>query len=157
MALTFQIVGHKKSGKTTLLQSFLQVAKESDHSVSVIKHTHMPVAVSNDNDTGKFFELSDDVLLLNKEQTIHYQKDLNLSENQQVKNHLKTINSDFVIIEGMKELPYPKIVMLKSDETVDDYRSIKNILKFTSLSKLSTNTLREQFAKDIFKELLNDR
>ncbi|WP_125761240.1 molybdopterin-guanine dinucleotide biosynthesis protein MobB [Companilactobacillus hulinensis] len=162
MATTFQIVGHKKSGKTTLLQEFLM--DNSLDSFSVIKHTHTPIEVSTNTDTGKFFHYSNDVLLLNDEQTIHYQRHLPTSDLEKIEQLQKTTSADFIVIEGMKELDFPKIVLLKPDETPADFDNITNIKYFATIQgNKSDNVIdiededsRLNFILNFVREIKND-
>lgn len=138
MAITFQIVGHKKSGKTTLTNEFLQVGMELGYSFSVVKHTHGPVDIPNNTDTGKFYQHSNDVLLLNDSQTIHYQRNIEQTAIQQIHTLQQRSKNDFLIIEGLKELTFPKIVLLKADESIADLGEISNVKAFASLQKTTT-------------------
>lgn len=148
MVTTFQIVGHKKSGKTTLTNDFLQVGQQLGYQFAVVKHTHGPVDIPSDTDTGKFYKHSNDVLLLNDQQTIHYQRNIPTSAEAQVRQLQTTTTADFLIIEGLKELEYPKIVLLKADETMTAFGEISHIQHFVSLQK-STTTNDIQSLKDI--------
>ncbi|APX72662.1 molybdopterin-guanine dinucleotide biosynthesis protein MobB [Companilactobacillus allii] len=162
MAITFQIIGHKKSGKTTLLQNFL--TETPQYKFSVVKHTHLPIDIATTNDTGKFFQYSDDVLLLNNEQTIHYQRNLPTTNLDKIAK-LQKGDSDFIIIEGIKELDFPKIVLLKSDESISDYSDITNISTFVSIQgNTSTKVLnieninnRKKFINSFIEDIQNDR
>lgn len=163
MAVTFQIIGHKKSGKTTLTNDFLTVALQLKYQVSVVKHTHGPVDIPNNTDTGKFYERSNDVLLLNDTQTIHYQRNLNQTAAEQIREMQQTTSADFFIIEGLKELDYPKIALLKKDETPDDFGGVNNILYFVSIQKTTTNkevisllepAIKKDFITMFLRELL---
>lgn len=138
MVATFQIIGHKKSGKTTLTNDFLKVGPELGFTFAVVKHTHGPVDIPNNTDTGKFYENSDDVLLLNDSQSIHYQRNNQKTALEQVEKLQQTTKADFLIIEGMKELTYPKILLLKKDETATAFGEISNIKCFASLQKSNT-------------------
>ncbi|MFC6322355.1 molybdopterin-guanine dinucleotide biosynthesis protein MobB [Companilactobacillus baiquanensis] len=160
MALTFQIIGHKKSGKTTLIENFLTM---TDYKFSVVKHTHLPITVSDGNDTGKFFKNSDDVLLLNNEQAIHYQRNLSLTELENIQIMQQETSADFIIIEGIKELNFPKLVLLKPAETKADFNNVTNIKSFISIQKnnlaMDIENLddRKEFINKFLKDLKNDR
>ncbi|WP_125588626.1 molybdopterin-guanine dinucleotide biosynthesis protein MobB [Companilactobacillus jidongensis] len=161
MAITFQIIGHKKSGKTTLLQEFLR--ESSQYKISVAKHTHLPIDIPTTNDTGKFFQYSDDVLLLNDEQTIHYQRKLPTTELEKIEE-LQRGSSDFIIIEGIKELDFPKIALLKSDESPDTFADVTNIKYFVTIQgNRSDNVIdienlntRKIFINKFLRDIEND-
>lgn len=161
MAITFQIIGHKKSGKTTLLQDFL--INSTNYKISVVKHTHLPIDIPANTDTGKFFQYSDDVLLLNNEQTIHYQRNLPSTELDKI-HELQSGTSDFIIIEGIKELDFPKIVLLKPDETIADFSNITNIKYFVTIQgnncggviDIENSDNRIEFINNFLKEIKND-
>ncbi|WP_125768295.1 molybdopterin-guanine dinucleotide biosynthesis protein B [Companilactobacillus furfuricola] len=163
MVVTFQIVGHKKSGKTTLTNDFLKIAPQLNYQISVVKHTHGPVDIPNNTDTGKFYERSNDVLLLNDSQTIHYQRGLNRTAEEQIRQMQQTTPADFLIIEGLKELDYPKIVLLKEDETPNDFGEATNILHFVSIQQTTTSKeivslldpdIKRDFITKFLRELL---
>ncbi|MFD1418071.1 molybdopterin-guanine dinucleotide biosynthesis protein MobB [Companilactobacillus keshanensis] len=160
MALTLQIIGHKKSGKTTLIKDFLMM---TDYKFSIVKHTHLPIDIPNTTDTGKFFEHSDDVLLLNNEQMIHYQRNVPMTELEKIKLMQQNTSADFIIIEGIKELDFPKVVLLKPNETKNDFVKITNIKKFVSIQgnkqaeDIENMTKRKQFINNFLKDIQNDR
>lgn len=161
MAITFQIIGHKKSGKTTLLQEFLR--EGSQYKISVVKHTHLPIDIPATNDTGKFFQYSDDVLLLNDEQTIHYQRNLPTTELDKIQE-LQTASFDFIIIEGIKELDFPKIALLKPDESPESFSDVTNIKCFVTIQgNRSDNVIdienldtRKAFINNFLRDMKND-
>ncbi|WP_125711722.1 molybdopterin-guanine dinucleotide biosynthesis protein MobB [Companilactobacillus kedongensis] len=160
MALTFQIVGHKKSGKTTLIKDFLTM---TDYKFSVVKHTHLPIDIPNTTDTGKFFEHSDDVLLLNNEQTIHYERNPPTTELDKIKLIQQSTSASFIIIEGIKELDFPKLVLLKPDEAKTEFANITNIKEFISIQgnkqsiDIEDKDTRKQFINNFLKDIKNDR
>ncbi|WP_334328555.1 molybdopterin-guanine dinucleotide biosynthesis protein B [Companilactobacillus sp. HBUAS59699] len=161
MAITFQIIGHKKSGKTTLLQDFL--INSTNYKFSVVKHTHLPIEIPDNTDTGKFFKYSDDVLLLNNEQTIHYQRNLPSTELDKI-HELQTGDTDFIIIEGIKELDFPKIVLLKSNESIADFSNVTNIKYFVTIQGNQSDQVidieqpdkRIAFINNFLKDIKND-
>ncbi|KRK65734.1 molybdopterin-guanine dinucleotide biosynthesis protein MobB [Companilactobacillus tucceti DSM 20183] len=160
MATTFQIIGHKKSGKTTLIENFLTM---TNYKYSVVKHTHLPIDIPTNTDTGKFFKNSDNVLLLNDEQTIHYQRNLPSNELKKIEDMQKKTLADFIIIEGIKELDFPKIVLLKQDETKNDFKNISNIKEYVSIQQNSLAldiedlNKRESFINQFLRNITNDR
>lgn len=162
MAITFQIIGHKKSGKTTLLKDFL--VNSPTYKFSVVKHTHLPIDIPATTDTGKFFQYSDDVLLLNNEQTIHYQRNLPTTELEKIQQ-LQKGSTDFILIEGIKELDFPKIVLLKSDESPQDFSNVTNIKYFVTIQEnnydkvidIEDSSMRKIFINKFLKEIKNDR
>ncbi|AKP67830.1 molybdopterin-guanine dinucleotide biosynthesis protein B [Companilactobacillus ginsenosidimutans] len=165
MVVTFQIVGHKKSGKTTLTNDFLKIGRRLGLEIAVVKHTHGPVDIPNNTDTGKFYENSDDVLLLNDTQTIHYQRNIEQTTLEQIKQLQQTTQADFLIIEGLKELSYEKIVLLKKDETVAGFGEISNVKNFASIQKSTTTDdvlslmdldSRTKFIKKFLRDIQDD-
>ncbi|MQS89965.1 molybdopterin-guanine dinucleotide biosynthesis protein B [Companilactobacillus mishanensis] len=160
MVTTFQIIGHKKSGKTTLTNDFLKFGKAAGYSFSVVKHTHGPVDIPANTDTGKFYQQSDDVLLLNDSQTIHYQRKIAKTASEQITELQKNSPADFLIIEGLKELDYPKITLLKEDEVKSDFADISQILIFASIQKDESNIIslmdtdeRKKFIINFLREI----
>lgn len=155
MVATFQIIGHKKSGKTTLINDFLKIGQQLGYEIAVIKHTHGPVDIPRNTDTGKFYEHSNDVLLINDTQTIHYQRNIQQSALAQIRQMQNTTKADFLIIEGLKELDYPKIALLKKDETPAVFGEISQIKRFVSIQQTTTTEdLLSVMDLDVRKEFI---
>ncbi len=108
---TFAVSGYKNSGKTTLINKLLKQFKENNFKVACLKHDGHDFLIDTNTDTGKFIESGSDI-------TTIYSKSKSQSTILGEFDHIKWIDSlvniDIVIIEGMKDSPYPKLVL--SDE-----------------------------------------
>lgn len=108
----FCICGVKNSGKTTLICNLLPLFKRAGYRVSVIKHDgHSFVVDYPDTDTARFTVAGADKSLIYDSQ--HYAVLGN--ESIQIERMVKLCdNSDFVIIEGLKDSHWPKIEVVRS-------------------------------------------
>lgn len=122
---TLHLVGYKNSGKTTLLERWIVLAKAQGHSVAVLKHHGHggPIELSPEKtDTMRFFKTGADAalvagggssqLLLNEEPSFAELK------------HLAAYRQpDILLIEGYKEEQGAKAVLVRSTE---DWQSLQN-------------------------------
>lgn len=129
MAFTIQIVGLKNSGKTTLILDLLKLCQDKNISTTVIKHTHEQIKISETTDTGKFQQLSPNTFLIDQnEQIISYKKNIT----NPITNILESSESKINIIEGYKQLHFPKIVIVNNQDDLNQLASLPNILAFVS-------------------------
>ncbi|MCM3755954.1 molybdopterin-guanine dinucleotide biosynthesis protein B [Sporosarcina aquimarina] len=126
---TLHIVGYKNSGKTTLLERWIGVLKGRGLAVAVLKHHGHGGQIelhSVETDTGRFFENGADAtlvagggsaqLLLNNEPSFPALK------------ALVTYDSpDVLLIEGYKDEPGAKVVLVRSSEDWDTLQELEGI------------------------------
>ena len=106
-----QIVGGKKTGKTTTMLDFLSVAKEEALTVSCLKHAHEAVMDTPGTDSYKFAAAgADEVVLTTPGGTLwHQKKSLELPELLSAVEE----NADLVLIEGFRAAEsQPRLTML---------------------------------------------
>ncbi|WOO87261.1 molybdopterin-guanine dinucleotide biosynthesis protein B [Mollicutes bacterium LVI A0039] len=109
----FSVCGYKNSGKTTLIGKLLKMYHHDNQRVAVLKHDGHDFMIADDTDTGKFINLGSDLTTIysrTKWQTTSYQP-------FDVDQWITSLNNiDIVIIEGMKDSPYPKVVIESAEQ-----------------------------------------
>lgn len=115
------VVGYKKSGKTTLVNSLVRKLSEFG-SVGTVKHIREPRFDPETSDTGKHFDAGADMVvgLTDTELvTISPKPDL-----EKALDALCDAGLDFAVVEGFKDSSLPKIVL----GDLGDQEDVKNIL-----------------------------
>ena len=114
---TFCIVGESSSGKTLLVQHLTQELTLEGYSVCTLKHTNQDQFDLKGKDTSRHLESGATIALgIAKNQTIAFFKQGRLEDIIPLLPPL-----DFLIIEGGKELIYPKILVGKEDTLKEKY------------------------------------
>ncbi|MDA5386727.1 molybdopterin-guanine dinucleotide biosynthesis protein B [Loigolactobacillus backii] len=152
MVAPLQVVGFKKSGKTTTIQSFLAVLKQYDQSVIVLKHdAHNASMDQPQTDTAKFSQAGAATTILATAQGIMlHQK---ITEQPKAADLVAQYRQadQFCLLEGFKEANYPKLVLVRPGEKARDFTQLSHVLAFASLTQpefsdcidFSTTTKRE--------------
>ena len=126
---TLHIVGFKNSGKTTLIAGWVRLLKEVGLSVAVLKHHghHTPLDMPNSKtDTMQFFESGADVSVV----VVAGAVQLHMNEEPdfaRMKEIAKIGNPDVLLIEGYKDEPGKKVVLLRSEEDWEVLQSLIDI------------------------------
>ncbi len=104
----FTVSGFKNSGKTTLISKLITKYKQQNYQVAVLKHDGHDFVIPDDTDTGKFIHDGSDLT------TVYSATKFQTTTTAQFNlNHWleQVVDFDVVIIEGMKDSHYPKIVI----------------------------------------------
>lgn len=134
------VVGSKKSGKTTTIESLIRELTKRGYNVAAVKHISEPPDFTIDTagkDTWRFAQAgAKTIISIAANETATIEK--TPIENQSLKTLLKKCkNNDVIFIEGLKELVaknknIPKIVITKSkEEAANAPRKFKPILAFS--------------------------
>ena len=109
------IVGHRDSGKTTLIQLLSRELRDQGHEVAAVKHSSHGIDLRG-KDTARLMESVDQVAFISPiESVILWKRPKELEE------ILLQLDVEIVLIEGFKgQGTFPKIVCLKR-EVEDDY------------------------------------
>ncbi|AWI33859.1 molybdopterin-guanine dinucleotide biosynthesis protein B [Helicobacter apodemus] len=132
--------GNSNSGKTTLIEK-LSLALQPNKKISIIKHDPKDKAIfdTKGKDSYRFYESGANIAILSPTQTtLRFHTSLNITE---IIKYFK--DCDYLFIEGLKELPFPKITIAREnlderffafsnalaiDNSIKDYSKIpKNI------------------------------
>lgn len=116
--MILQIVGYKKSGKTTLMRHIVSFLKSHGYTVATIKHHgHGKEDIQlqdSDVDHMKHFEAGADQSIV---QGFQYQQTVTRVDNQNLTQIIEksvTIDTNIVLVEGFKNADFEKVVMKKS-------------------------------------------
>lgn len=126
-----QVVGFKNSGKTTLMNRFIELARMSDKKVSAIKHhghggkPELPLATT---DSMRFLEngAASSLVYGDGMVQVHIQE----MEEDLTKfiGFSQLADPDFILIEGFKGASHPKIVIVRNLADWQSLKELKNIL-----------------------------
>ncbi len=132
MAITLQIVGHKKTGKTLVMTKLVAALSAEGLPVVAIKHdAHQAQMDVPGTDSDRLAKAGARLTILNAPagSFLHYRQPQSL-ERQVAALPPQTI----CLIEGHKGAAYPKLVLLAADESPSDWASQAAIVAFASLS-----------------------
>lgn len=111
----FSVSGFKNSGKTTLITKLISHFQADKLNVAILKHDGHDFTIPTDTDTGKFInKQANHVTIYSKfkQQTTSYQS-------FDLATYLTSLsNINVVIIEGMKDADFPKVI-IESTETIN--------------------------------------
>lgn len=109
-----QVVGYKKSGKTTLVCELINQYTAQGLRVGSAKHdAHQLRFDGTGTDTWKHCQAGSQITAVTSaDQTVIFKQ-----TSSQLQDLIQWMNEmDLVIVEGFKHEPYPKVVMIKHDE-----------------------------------------
>lgn len=125
-----QIVGFKKSGKTTLMLDLLKQATQRGITVSTVKHhghggaLEMP---STNTDSMRFFEEGASCSIVFGEGVVQVHQRKKQATLAELVAFASAENPDLVLVEGFKEAQYEKIVLLRSAEDWLELQKLEHI------------------------------
>ncbi|SUJ89040.1 Molybdopterin-guanine dinucleotide biosynthesis protein B [Staphylococcus aureus] len=118
--MILQIVGYKKSGKTTLMRHIVSFLKSHGYTVATIKHHgHGKEDIQlqdSDVDHMKHFEAGADQSIV---QGFQYQQTVTRVDNQNLTQIIEksvTIDTNIVLVEGFKNADFEKVVVYRNEE-----------------------------------------
>lgn len=118
--MILQIVGYKKSGKTTLMRHIVSFLKTHGYTVATIKHHgHAKEDIQlqdSDVDHMKHFEAGADQSIV---QGFQYQQTVTRVDNQNLTQIIEksvTIDTNIVLVEGFKNADFEKVVVYRDEE-----------------------------------------
>lgn len=104
------IVGHKDSGKTTLIQALARELRARGHKVAVVKHSSHGIDLQG-KDTARLRESPGQVAFISPMESVILWKGA-----RKLEEILPHLDGDILLIEGFKaERTFPKIVCLKGE------------------------------------------
>ncbi len=116
----FGVGGRSDTGKTDLICRMIERLKENDHKVATIKHTRGDFSIDQEGkDTWKHSEAGSEMVIFStaSETDFLLKRDFSL---EKILEMISSLGSyDVVLIEGMKEEEFPKIILEEEDDSVD--------------------------------------
>jgi len=104
------IVGHKDSGKTTLIQALARELRDRGHEVATVKHSLHGIDLRG-KDTARLRESVDQVAFISPLESV-----ILCNGPKRLEQILPYLDAEIVLIEGFKgERTFPKIVCLKGE------------------------------------------
>ncbi|SHM92684.1 molybdopterin-guanine dinucleotide biosynthesis protein B [Gracilibacillus kekensis] len=123
-----QVVGYKNSGKTTLINSWVDYLRSSGYQVATIKHHGHGGEPDQVKNTDSYQHMESGAALstvIGAQQFVMTGLNEKLSLTQLLDIY-NSLNIDVVIVEGYKNIPFPKVVLLdEGDETL--LKRVKNV------------------------------
>ncbi|EAC8462457.1 molybdopterin-guanine dinucleotide biosynthesis protein B [Listeria monocytogenes] len=130
MATILQIIGFKNSGKTTLLNALIRASRKENYTVSAIKHDAHDFSVDHAGTDSYSFQESGAaaVVIANSRQyAVIEQTGIDLKTAIQ-----KLPESDIILIEGYKEGPFPKIILIREQAEIKLLKNSKAVYKIAT-------------------------
>ncbi|EAG6739645.1 molybdopterin-guanine dinucleotide biosynthesis protein B [Listeria monocytogenes] len=155
MAAILQIIGFKNSGKTTLLNALIRASRKENYTVSAIKHDAHDFSVDHaGTDSYSFQESGAEAFVIanSRQYAVMEQTGIDLKTAIQ-----KLPESDIVLIEGYKEGPFPKIILVREQaeiELLNNSKAVHKIATHNPALKKEAIFIGEENALNLFAETL---
>ena len=127
--ILFQIVGYQNSGKTTVIKKIIENLSVKKFKVATIKHHGhggKPDLVEQ-KDSSQHLSAGAFVSLVEGEGRILLQAEKDSWSLEEQMKVLKTLEPDYILIEGHKRAVYPKVVIVKNSEDLALLSNLNNI------------------------------
>lgn len=135
--MIIQIVGYKKSGKTTLMSHTIKQLKLNNYKVATIKHhggmhddkmQEQDIKLqTTDVDHMKHFEAGADQSIV---QGVEYQQSVSRVPKQTLTEIIQksvTIDTNIILVEGYKDADFPKVIVYKDPGELKRLSHLTNI------------------------------
>ncbi|WLD94891.1 molybdopterin-guanine dinucleotide biosynthesis protein B [Alkalihalobacillus sp. AL-G] len=149
-----QVVGFKNSGKTSVIEKVLHVLNRKGYKAGVIKHHGhggKPDSIDlNGTDTDRFQQSGANVTAVEGNGMIQMQINTSQENSLSLLTGLyKQLPIDFILIEGYKVAPYPKVIIYKTAEEKNQLLRLRNIVAMIGPSAEDLgNNLKPAFSMD---------
>jgi len=150
----FQIVGYQNSGKTTFTLKVLQKLKAMQLKTAVIKHHGHggKPEIVKDKDSTRHFLAGADISIVQGEGRLI----LHAEENEfGLQNQLKLLslfNPDVILIEGYKNEPYPKLLLIRNANDFELITKLTNIAAVVFGDEELSTALQQEIPWFTFEE-----
>ncbi len=148
------VAKHSKSGKTTLIKNLIPYFKKENFKIGIIKNVFHKLEIDKKGkDSYTFFEKGADSVVINSdtEIIIRKRKSCKIPLKYIRDNYLE--NMDIIIVEGHKSGNYPKIELIKDEQTEFLFENDDNVIAIVSNKKIETSL--PLFKPDEFKKIFN--
>lgn len=140
-----QVVGFKNSGKTTLALNLLKQAKATGKTVAAIKHhghggpLELPKA---DTDSMRLFEEGADCSIAYGDGVVQMHQRKQSATIEELIAYASLGSPDLILVEGFKEAPFEKVVMLRSAEDWTELQKLEHIVLAVAPEPLELDNTR---------------
>lgn len=156
--MILQIVGYKKSGKTTLMRHIVSFLKSHGYTVATIKHhghggKEDIQLQDSDVDHMKHFEAGADQSIV---QGFQYQQTVTRVDNQNLTQIIEksvTIDTNIVLVEGFKNADFEKVVVYRNEEELQVLQQLSNVCYSINVREHEDFTAFEQW---LLNKIKND-
>jgi molybdopterin-guanine dinucleotide biosynthesis protein B len=136
-----QIVGYQNSGKTTVTEKLISALTKEGMKVGSIKHHGhggKPDTVKPQKDSSRHKAAGAAVSAVEGGGTLQICAASTEWTLEDILSLYKVLSVDAVIVEGYKRAPYPKVVLLRSEEDIELLQQLSHIVGVISWVPLST-------------------
>ncbi len=123
--------GVSGSGKTTLIEKISKELKERGKKVSIIKNDPKNKANFDieGKDSDRFFKSGADTIITSPKKTTFF-----FNQELEIENIIKMLDFEYLLIEGHKELDFPRITVFR-DSIYEDYIGISSSFACKNIQK----------------------
>ena len=142
--------GVSGSGKTTLIEKISKQLKKDNAKVSIIKNDPKNKAVFDvdGKDSDRFFKTKADVVVTSPKKTTFF-----INKSLSIQEIINKLDFEYLLIEGHKELPYPRISVFR-DEVHSDYVDISHSFACKNIKDFSMIEDKNIFELDDIKSII---
>lgn len=131
MVTSLQIIGKKKSGKTTTTVDFIKSARESGLTVATFKHTHHTVSMDIEGtDTARFSQAGSQQVGMQNDAGFFWHETRENGAEIALQNEIDDFvrpDTDLILIEGFKREKFPKLLLLREQDSLSDFSAYDQI------------------------------
>lgn len=152
-----QIVGYKNSGKTTLMTRWISVLKQLQKTVVTMKHHgHADgLAMPDDaTDSMRYIEAGADCSIVADGALIQLHHKKEEGHLEQMLAYAKLAEAQVILIEGYKNEPFPKVVIVQDEKDWATLRTLTNITAVFTWPGVILNNVQSIQIDD--QEMIND-
>ncbi|WP_058306837.1 molybdopterin-guanine dinucleotide biosynthesis protein B [Gracilibacillus massiliensis] len=148
--IVIQVVGYKNSGKTTLINNWIDYLQQTGYLVATIKHHGHGGEPDQVKHTDSYQHVESGAVLSTvkgAQQFVMTGRNEQLSLSQLLDIY-DILNIDVVIVEGYKSVPFPKIVLLREGD--------EKLLKDTENVKAICHSFDDKRNRELIKQIAQD-
>ena len=152
MPFIISIVGKSDSGKTTLLEALIKVLKQRGRRIAVIKHAADDFELDTPNkDSWRFSQAGSEVSAITSNGKLAVIRRLENDPDPRELAQYAGADCDFVLTEGFKQYPYPKIEIIRGDQGSDLVSPPEQLLAVVTDKPVDVNV--PQFVREAVAEI----
>lgn len=135
--LALQVIGKKKSGKTTTMIRFIEEATTQQKKLAAFKHTHHSVSMDvTGTDTFRFSAAGASQVGMQQDGGFFWHEQRPLDQVVPLEDEIRDFvreDTEILLIEGFKSENFPKILLLRPEDQVADFAHLKDITAIASI------------------------